>query len=259
MMYLFSDDSGWVPAGKARRQRRDDLPEPQRPTPPAGTGRALSMTTMTQEKTVERPRVNEAFALPASPDAVERAAEALRGHGFTVYVVDGADAARDLALSLIPEGSEVGQGASQTMTDIGVTQVVETSGRYDAIRPKTRAMDRATRGREIRKLAAAPDFWLNSVQAVTEDGRLVIASASGSQLGPIASGAGQVILVAGSQKIVPDLDTAFRRLDEYAVPLEDFVMQRLYGRHTALNKMLILNGDGAGRYTVILVREPVGR
>jgi hypothetical protein len=215
--------------------------------------------TMTQEKTVERPQVNEAFALPASPDTVERAAEALRGQGFEVHVVDDGDAARHLALSFIPEGAEVGQGASQTMSDIGLTQIVETSGRYDAIRPRTRAMDRATQGREIRKLGSAPDFWLNSVNAVTEDGRMVIASATGSQLGPIASGAGRVVLIAGSQKIVPDLDTAFRRLDEYAVPLEDALMQRLYGRHTALNKMLILNGDWARRYTVILVREPVGR
>jgi hypothetical protein len=217
------------------------------------------VTTMLQEKTVERPRVNEAFALPASPDAVERAAGALRSHGFEVYVVGGGDAARNLALSLIPDGAEVGQGASQTLSDIGLTAEIETSGRYDAIRPKTRAMDRATQGREIRKIGSAPDFWLNSANALTEDGRLVLGSATGSQLGPIASGAGRVIFVVGSQKIVPDLGTALSRLDEYVVPLEDDLMQRLYGRHTALNKMLVLNAERAGRYTVILVREPVGR
>jgi hypothetical protein len=215
--------------------------------------------TMTQEASIERLPVNQAFALPASADAVERAADALRSHGFGVHVVDDAEGARELVLSLIPDGAEVGQGASQTLSDIGVTQVVETSGRYDAIRPKTRSMDRATQMREIRKLGAAPDLWLNSVQAVTEDGRMVVGSATGSQLGPIASGAGQVILVAGSEKVVPDLDAAFRRLDEYAVPLEDLAMQTAYGRHTALNKVLVLNGERAGRVSVILVREPVGR
>ncbi len=215
---------------------------------------------MTANQIIERPRVNEQFARPASETAIDRTAEALRGHGFEVRIVENGDAARDVVLSLVPDGAEVGQGASKTLADIGVTDVVEKSGRYEAVRPRTRAMDRATQMAEIRRLGAAPDFQLNSVQAVTEDGRIVVGSASGSQLGPIASGAGRVILVVGSQKIVPDLDTAFRRLDEYAVPLEDISMQEAYGRHTALNKVLILNGEwGPGRVTVILVKEPVGR
>jgi len=214
---------------------------------------------MTNAQTIERPMVDERYGLPAAPEAIARTAAALESHGFIVQVVDDAAAARDLVLSLVPEGAEVGQGASQTLAEIGVTEAIETSGRYDAVRPKTRAMDRATQGREIRKLGSAPDFQLNSVHAVTEDGRLVIASATGSQLGPIASGAGQVILVVGSQKIVPDLDAAFRRIEEYEVPLEDALMQETFGRHTALNKMLILNGEWFKRVTVVLVRAAVGR
>ena len=163
-----------------------------------------------------------------------------------------------MLLSLIPEGAEVGEGASITLDQIGVTEALEKSGRYDAVRPRTRSMDRATQMREIRKLGAAPDFQVNSVQAVTEDGRLVIASATGSQLTPMAFGAGKLILVAGSQKIVPDLAAAFRRVEEYSYPLEDAKMQELYGAHSAVRKMLILNSDSPGRTTVILVREPVG-
>jgi hypothetical protein len=213
----------------------------------------------TEGRAIERLPVNEDFARPAGAETIERAAEALRAHNFDAYIVEDGDAARDLVMSLIPEGAEVGQGASLTLEQIGVTAAIETSGCYEAIRPRTRAMDRATQMREIRKLGAAPDFQLNSVQAVTEDGRIVVASFGGSQLGPIVSGAGRVILVAGAQKVVPDLATAFRRVEEYSYPREDVRLQQAFGRHSAVNKMVVLNGEVApGRTTIILVRQPVG-
>jgi hypothetical protein len=56
-------------------------------------------------------------------------------------------------------------------------------------------MDREMQRREMRTLAASPDYVVGSVHALTEDGSLLIASASGSQLGPLVSGAGNVILV----------------------------------------------------------------
>ncbi len=119
-------------------------------------------------------------------------------------------------------------------------------------------MDRQTEGREIRKLGAAPDVFVNSVHAVTEDGRLVVASFGGSQLGPIVSGAGRVILVVGAQKIVPDLATAFQRIEEYSYPLEDERLQGLMGLHSQINKLIVVNADFPGRITVVLVREPLG-
>ena len=213
---------------------------------------------MTDSKTIERLPVNEAFARPANRAAIERAAAALRLRNFDARIVADAAEAREMVLALLPEGAEVGEGASITLDQIGVTEIVEKSGRYDAIRPRTRAMDRATQMREIRKLAAAPDFQINSVHALTEDGRMVIASGTGSQLGPIGFGAGKVVLVVGAQKIVPDLETAYRRVEEYSYPLEDAKMQELYGARSSVSKMLILNRDSPGRTTVILVAEPVG-
>ena len=213
----------------------------------------------TERKPIDRLPVNEEFALPADAAALDRAAEALRGHGFAVEIVEDGESARDRVLSLVPEGAEVGEGASATMRQIGVTAVIDQSGRYDAVRPRTRAMDRATQMREIRKLGAAPDFQLNSVHAVTEDGRMVVASMTGSQLGPIGFGAGRVVLVVGSQKIVPDLATAFRRVEEYSYPTEDASIQETLGRRSAINKMLVFNAEIVpGRVTVILVRQPVG-
>ncbi|MGA2513939.1 MAG: LUD domain-containing protein [Candidatus Limnocylindrales bacterium] len=215
--------------------------------------------TMTESRTIERLPVNEEFAVPADAAALGRAAEALRSHGFDVRIADDGATAREIVLSMLPEGVEVGEGASLTLDRIGVTEAIEKSGRYDAIRPRTRAMDRATKMREIRKLGAAPDVQVNSVQALTEDGRILLASGTGSQLGPIGFGAGRVILVVGAQKVVPDLATAFRRVEEYSYPIEDARMQEAYGRRSQVTKMLVLDAEPVpGRTTVILVREPVG-
>jgi hypothetical protein len=213
---------------------------------------------MPENKTIERLPVNEEFARPANPAAIERTAEALRRRGFDARIADDAAGAREIVLSLVPEGAEVNQGASVTLQQLGVTDAFEQSGRYDALRPRLRSMDRATQMREMRKLGAAPDFFVNSVHALTEEGQMVVASMGGSQLGPIVSGAGRVILVVGAHKIVPDLATAFRRVEEYAYPLEDARAQETYGIRSAVRKLLVLNGDFPGRTTVILVRESVG-
>jgi LUD domain len=213
----------------------------------------------TQNAVVDRIPVNESFSTPASDESVGRAAAALTAHGFEVHVVDTGAQARDLALSLIPDGSEVGQGASITLDRIGVTEVVNSSPRFVAVRPRIRNMDRATQGGEIRRLGSAPDVQLNSVQAITEDGSLLVGSFTGSQTAPISYGAGRVILVAGIQKIVPDIAAGLRRIEEYSYPLEDARMQEAFGRHSAINRVLILKGEAMpGRTAVILVRETVG-
>jgi acyl-CoA hydrolase len=120
-------------------------------------------------------------------------------------------------------------------------------------------MDRTTQGREIRKLVAAPDVMLGSVQAITDDGGLVVVSYAGSQIGPYASGAGRVILVVGSQKIVSDLDEGLRRAREHVQPYEDADLRAKLGVPTKLAKLLVVFEEPRpGRTTVVLVREPVG-
>ena len=159
---------------------------------------------------------------------LEDVAAALRSHNIEAIVVETGTEARDVVLGLIPDGAEVHSGKSKTLEDIGLYAEIVESGRYDALRPRLMAMDRATQGAEMRKLVAAPDFMLGSVAAITADGTLVAASATGSQLGAYVSGAGRVILVVGSQKLVPDLDAAMRRIREVVFPWEnDRVRERL--------------------------------
>ena len=211
---------------------------------------------MSENQTLPRP--NPEFAVAATGEQLESAAEALRSHGIQVLIASGRDEARRLILAQLPDGAQVHQGASVTLETLGVTKEIEQSGRYNAVRPKLRAMNRETQMDEMRRLAASPDYMLGSVHAVTEDGSLMMASATGSQIGPHASGAGKTILAVGSQKIVPDLETALRRLREYVYPLEDERMQKASGAHSAVNQILIINGDRLGRITVILIDEILG-
>jgi hypothetical protein len=199
------------------------------------------------------------FATSADDASVQRAAAALEANGITVLRAADAAEAKRIVLDLIPEGSQVHHGASESLDAAGITQEIETSGRYEDIRSRTFSMDRETQADEIRHLGASPDFMLGSVHAVTETGSLITASMSGSQLGPYGSGAGQVILVVGTQKIVSDLEEGLSRIDEYSFPLEDARAQAAYGIHSGVSKILIIHREIIpGRITVVFVDEILG-
>jgi len=199
------------------------------------------------------------FAAPASETDLDELAANLRERNFEVLMVDSRGEAKAAVMARLPKGAEVHAGKSKTLEDAGIFQELMESDSYDFIRRRTMKMDRQTQGREIRKLGAAPDFMLGSVQAVTKAGQLVVASASGSQIGAYSSGAGQLILVVGSQKIVPDLETAMRRLREYVMPYEDARLREQMGVGTKLTRVLIMEMDySPGRTTIVLVRNPIG-
>lgn len=203
--------------------------------------------------------VSREFSTLASETSVERTAAALEANGISVVRAQDAAEAKQIVLDLIPDGAQVHHGASQTLDDTGITDAIEKSGRYDAVRPRIFSMNRKTQGDEIRRLTAAPDVMLGSIHAVTETGSLIAASMGGSQLGPYVSGADRVILVVGTQKVVPDLEEGLRRIDEYALPLEDARAQAAYGVRSSVNKVLIINREiRPGRITVVLVDEVLG-
>jgi len=196
---------------------------------------------------------------PAPADRLGRAAAALTAHGFTVETLDDAAAARARIPALIPAGASVFTGASETLRRSGIEADISASGRYDAIRPRVLAMDRATEADAIRRLLASPDVAMGSVHAVTETGSLVIASGSGSQLPSYAGGAARVVWIVGAQKIVPDLESALRRVQEHCLPLESARTQAAYGSPSAINRLLVLNAElQPGRGVVLLLREAIG-
>jgi len=205
------------------------------------------------------PSIRRVFGIPAGEAGVRRAMAALEANGIRVLRAADASEAKRIVLSLIPDGSQVHHGASESLEVSGITEEIESSGRYQALRPRIRNLDRRTEADEIRRLSAAPDVMLGSVHAVTEAGSLLAASMGGSQLGPYVSGARRVILVVGTQKIVSDLQEGLRRINEYSFPLEDARAQAAYGIHSAVNKVLIINREIVpDRITVVLVDEVLG-
>lgn len=190
---------------------------------------------------------------------IARAAAALTANGITAHIVaDGAAALAKLQ-ELLPAGAEVMTMTSMTLDTIGAAPEINQSGRYESVRAKLSAMDRKSQGREMQQLGAAPEWAVGSVHAVTEDGRVLVASATGSQLPAYAYGASHVIWVVGAQKIVSNLEAGMRRIAEYVFPLEDARALKAYGVHSGLNKVLTLNHEATpGRLAMILVKEKLG-
>src|SRR3990172_8999485 len=214
------------------------------------------MVTTTKKSTLVP---NREFANMATDEQIERTAKALEANGIHTLIAENGAEAKKLVLEMLLEGAEVHQGASVTLETLGLTDEINNSGRYKAVRSKIFSMDRKTQGDEIRALGARPEYMLGSVHAVTEDGRVLIASNTGSQLGAYATGAGKVIWVVGAQKIVKDFNEGMRRIEEYVYPREDAHALELYGMNSGIDKMLIVNRElQPGRITLILVKESLG-
>ncbi|HEY7920965.1 MAG TPA: LUD domain-containing protein [Streptosporangiaceae bacterium] len=194
------------------------------------------------------------------PGAQELAATvvALEEHGFSVEVVDGPDEARTAVLARIPAGSSVMTNTSVTLQDTGIADVINDGGPYESARNKMFALDFETQAQQMKAIGGQPDYALGSVHAVTRDGTLVIASASGSQLASYAWGAANVIFVIGAQKIVPDLEAARQRIYQHSLKLEDARAQAAYGQHSYVGKVLEIHQELPGRIHIVLIRQPVG-
>jgi len=205
------------------------------------------------------PQERERYATLADDATVDAAAAALEANGMTVLRAANGAAAKELVLGLVPAGSHVHHGASQTLQATGIIDEIEKSGRFEPLRPYLATLDHDTQSDEIRRLSNAPDVMLGSVHAVTQNGSLVAASMSGSQLGPYVGGAGRVIFVVCTQKIVGDVEEAFRRIYDYCLPLEDARARAAYGIGSGVNKILVINREIVpGRITVVLVNEALG-
>lgn len=212
---------------------------------------------LTTENTSPAP--NEAFARLASDEQIERTAQALEARGIDTFVAANAAEARTKLFELLPAAAEVFLAASATLTELGVPDEINNSGRYDSVRARLAKMDRATQNREMVKMGAVPEYIVGSVHAVTEEGSVIVASNTGSQLAPYAASAARVIWVVGAQKIVSTLDEGFRRVHEYALPLEDARMMQAIERHSSVNKLLVVHREVIpDRTTMILVKEKLG-
>jgi hypothetical protein len=207
-----------------------------------------------------------------SAEARQRLAAALASRGMSlVQVRDGAEGLAYL-LARIPAGARVMNGGSDTLERIGFLQALG-SGRYDWLRPGIAAIqDREERTR-VRRQATTADWLVGGINALTMAGEIVNVDGSGNRLAGYAFGAGKVILVAGVNKIVPDLAAAIERIRNTAALQECRKLElatpcavtgrcdndACRGPERQCGKILIIENEKiAGRITLVLIDEPLG-
>ncbi|MCI4321301.1 MAG: lactate utilization protein [Thermoplasmata archaeon] len=199
------------------------------------------------------------FGELASEERLRTAVVALEQNGISTTVVSTRAEAVQAVLDRIPSGSEVLDAPSQTLVALGLDVALADPARFHDIRAELMRLREEKKSDAQRKLGASPDVIVGSVHAITEKGQVVIASATGSQLAPYVSGAGKVIWVAGTQKIVADLDAAFQRVQEYTLPRESERAMKAYGFPSFVAKLLVVNREFTpGRIHLVLIRENLG-
>ena len=194
-----------------------------------------------------------------SKEQIERAMAALEANGIKAVYAESEQVAKEKVLEMIPEGAEVMNMTSVTLDTLGLSEVINESGKYNSVRKSLG--DKSVSAGEKRKSGGGPDWAVGSVHALTEDGKLLIASNTGSQLGAYAYGAAHVIWVVGAQKIVKNVDEGMKRVYDYVLPLESMRANKAYNitNGSAVRKLLIINSEGTpGRATAIVVNEALG-
>ena len=198
-------------------------------------------------------RIPEEEVIASTVNAIEE-----RG----IQVVRASDGNQALARirELIPPGSEVMNGSSTTLVEIGFQELMD-SGKHewnDLKKAVTGENDAQKRAR-IRRKTVTSDYFLSGVNAIAQTGELVACDATGSRVGAWPYGAGKMLLVAGVNKIVPTLDDALRRIREFTFPIENVRSQNVYGVPSKIGKCVILaNEIQPGRVTLILIDESYG-
>lgn len=197
----------------------------------------------------------------ATKESVDKAIEALKENGIEALFVSTSEKALKKVLEILPDGAEVMTMSSVTLDTLGISSEVQESGKYNSVKNKLDSMNWQTQGLEMQKIGAAPEWAIGSVHAATEDGNLLIASNSGSQIPAYAYGSANVIWVVGTQKIVKNTEEGIKRIYEYVLPLESERANKAYNITTGSNasKLLIINKElSPGRLTVIFVGEVLG-
>ena len=198
------------------------------------------------------------FTQPADRATLDRVVKALAERGIDAQIMPDRATARAAVDELIADDTLVYNTTSRTVDELGISDDVRAATRYRSTRSHTETLDPATQMDEFRRHVATMDVVIGSVHAVTEDGHVVIASASGSQLAAYAFGASRVIWVVGAQKIVEDLDEAFARIEQHSLPLESERLQQVYGQPSIVGKQLVISHERPGRITLLLLEEAIG-
>lgn len=192
---------------------------------------------------------------------IAEVAEALKARNITPVIVDTKEQALAEIKKLIPQGGSVMNGSSQTLNEIGFVGYLKAGehGWNNVHEEILKEKDPAKQAR-LRKESVLADYFLGSVHAITEQGQLLIASASGSQIPSYAFTSNNVIWVASANKIVHDREAGFKRIEDYVFPLENKRMQGVGYPGSTIGRVLVFEREimPNRHLTIILVKEKLG-
>lgn len=195
-----------------------------------------------------------------SDKVIRKTIEALKKNGIEAVAVQNRLQALNKVLEIIPKGSEVMTMTSVTLDEIKINEAINDSGNYISTKKRLLGMDRNTEHYEMQKIGAAAEWSIGSVHAVTQDGDVIVASNSGSQLPGYVYGSKFVLWVVGAQKLVKDIDKGIKRIYEHTLPLESARMKKVYGLPGSfVSKILIFHREPhPNRIKMIIVKENLG-
>jgi hypothetical protein len=196
----------------------------------------------------------------ADVQTLENTRAAVERRGIHAELVDTRAEALERLTGMIPSGAEVMAGASRTLDEIGFTEKLKLGQHgWKNLKAEIFSEKDAQKQAELRRLAVFSEYFVGSVQAVTEDGEVVATSASGSQLAAYAFGAKNIVWVAGTQKVVRGLDEAIKRVKERAFPLENERMKALGYPGSMIGKILLYErASPMQKANLIFVKESLG-
>ncbi len=149
-------------------------------------------------------------------DIIEKTMEALRKNNMQAYYANTGDEARELVASLLKKGCTVTHGGSVTLEQTGITGLI-SSGDYNYLDRSAPGITREQK-EEIYRKSFFADVYLTSANAITENGELYNVDGNSNRIAAIAYGPESVIVVAGFNKIVPDIHAAVKRVKTAAAP-----------------------------------------
>ena len=200
-----------------------------------------------------------------SPDRLQKTIEAVRARGVIVTLVDTKESVLAHLQALIPAGASVMTGASITLQQTGFEALLMSGNHpWRYIKAEILSEKDPAKALALRKQASLADYYLGSVHAIAETGEILIASATGSQLAAYAYSSANIVWVAGAQKVTPSLETAFQRVREYVLPLEDHTYEAALwgaGARSFIGKLLLFESEAPYLHrsiNLLLVNEVLG-
>ena len=143
----------------------------------------------------------------------QKVMKGLKSRNMTGYYALSRDEARNLALSLIPDGSYVTMGGAMSVHEICLVDTLK-DGNYRFI-----DRDAYDDQRAAMLMAYDADVFLSSANAITEDGVLINIDGNANRVSAIAQGPRKVIFVVGMNKVCSDVDSAMKRARNVAAPI----------------------------------------